>query len=53
MASVEFVNNTAESGGGAVMILDHSELFDSGSIYMQNLARGFGEYGSTFLPLER
>ena len=47
MASVQFVNNTAGSGGGAVMILDHSELFDTGSIFMQNLARGFGEYGST------
>ena len=43
--SVQFVNNTAGSGGGAVMILDHSELFDTRSIFMQNLARGFGEYG--------
>ena len=47
LASVQFVNNTAGSAGGAVMILDHSELLDTGSIYMQNLARGFGEYGVT------
>ena len=52
MASVQFVNNTAGSGGGAVMVLDHSELLDTGSIFMQNLARGFGEYGSTFVTLE-
>ena len=52
MASVQFVNNTAGSGGGAVMVLDHSELQDTGSIYIQNLARGFGEYGSTFVTLE-
>ena len=51
LASVQFVNNTAGSGGGAVMILDHSELFDTGSIFMQNLARGFGEYGSIFVTL--
>ena len=51
LASVKFVNNTAGSGGGAVMILDHSELFDTRSIFMQNLARGFGEYGSTFVTL--
>ena len=44
LASVQFVNNTALSGGGAVMIRDHSELFDTESIFMQNLARGFGEY---------
>ena len=47
LASVQFMNNTAGSAGGAVMILDHSELLDTGSIYMQNLARGFGEYGVT------
>ena len=47
LASVQFVNNTAGSAGGAVMILDHSELLDTGSIHMQNLARGFGEYGVT------
>ena len=52
LASVQFVNNTAGSAGGAVMILDHSELLDTGSIYMQNLARGFGEYGSTFETLK-
>ena len=52
MTSVEFVNNTAGSGGGAVMVLDHSELLDNGSIFMQNLARGFGEYGSTFATVE-
>ena len=52
MTSVEFVNNTAGSGGGAMMVLDHSELQDTGSIYMQNLARGFGEYGSNFATLE-
>ena len=27
MTSVQFVNNTAGSGGGAVMVLDYSELF--------------------------
>ena len=43
LASVHFANNTAGSAGGVVMILDHSELLDTGSIYMQNLARGFGE----------
>ena len=52
MASVQFVNNTAGSGGGAVMVLDHSELQDTGSIYIQNLARGFGEYPSTFVTLQ-
>ena len=52
LVSVQFVHNTAGSGGGAVMILDHSELLDTGSIYMQNLARGFGEYGSTFETLK-
>ena len=52
LASVQFVNNRAGSGGGAVMVLDHSELQDTGSIYIQNLARGFGEYGSTFVTLE-
>ena len=52
MTSVQFVNNTAGSGGGAVMVLDHSELQDTGSIFMQNLARGFGEYGSIFVTLE-
>ena len=52
LASVQFVNNTAGSGGGAVILLDHSELQDTGSIYMQNLARGFGEYGSTFVTLK-
>ena len=51
MTSVQFVNNTAGSGGGAVMVLDHSELQDTGSIYMQNLARGFGKYGSNFVAL--
>ena len=52
LASVQFVNNTAGSGGGAVMILGHSELLDTGNIYMQNLARGFGEYRSTLVTLE-
>ena len=51
MASVQFVNNTAGSGGGAVMVLDHSELQGTRSIYIQNLARGFGEYGSNFVTL--
>ena len=53
MVSVQFVNNTAGLGGGAMMILDQSELLDTGSIYMQNLARGFGEYGSTFVTVAR
>ena len=52
LASVQFVNNTAGSGRGAMMVLDYSELQDTGSVFMQNLARGFGEYGSTSVTLE-
>ena len=42
--SSEFLQNSAVSGGGAIMVLDHSHYKDTGSLFQHNRASDVGKF---------